>query len=181
MDRQGASGTDAVEVRHLPATTETAEAIARMQKEIYPEAMQEDSQAVLSVLRSTDLSRGVYVNGALVGYGLVQKTSKKGVVYLYDIAVLPSYQRRGLGSKLAREILGSAGSRGLKIVMHVRPAGYALFGNRERVREMGYDVAEDKLLPDWYYREFGIHEDAHRLVLAPLSVSVARKSVGETG
>ena len=157
----------AVEVRPLVRDMSTARLLAQMQRRIYPKAMQEDARAILSVLASTDLSRGLFMGGDLVGYALFQRDGA-GTIYLYDIAILPHLQRRGLGTKLAQEALAAAWRRRLKVRMHVRATSYPLFVNRDKLRAAAYRLVRNKFVRDFYFKEFGIHEDAHELVMKPL-------------
>lgn len=130
--------------------------------------MRESEAEIQQILVSGDLSRGLYKEDRLVGYLLVRWTQGADTAYIYDIAILPEYQRRGLGTALAREALSQARSRGLKVSLHARSTGYPLFGNRGRMREMGYLVTMDELKPDWYFAEYGVHEDARELLLEPV-------------
>lgn len=159
----------AVSVKPLTAIRRTAGLLAQMQRRIYPREMQEGAPTILSVLASTDLSRGLFLGKELVGYTLFQRTREKGTVYLYDIAIVPHLQRRGLGTKLAQEALAAAWHRRLTIKMHVRATSYPLFAERGKLRAAGYRLVNDKLVRDFYFREFGIHEDAHELTMEPLA------------
>jgi GNAT superfamily N-acetyltransferase len=133
--------------------------------------MQEDEVTVREVIHSTDLSQGIEKDGRLIAYGIVQATERQDTIYLYDVAVLPEFQRRGLATKLARVIFSQAREKGLKIRLHCRRTGYRLFGDSEKMREMGYAIVRDELRPDWYLKEFGIQEDAHELFLEPMHSS----------
>ncbi len=146
-----------------------AKEIARMQGRIYPKEMQESEETIQAVLDSTDLSRGVYKGKDLIGYGLVKGTEDKSTVYLYDIAILPEFQQKGYGTRLIQEILRSTRARNLRVAMHARSSGYRLLGKRDMMRRLGYEVVKDEFLPDWYFNEFGIHEDARELLLQPTS------------
>ncbi len=159
----------ALSVKPLTPTRRTAGLLAQTQRLIYPKEMQEDAPTILSVLASTDLSRGLFLGKELVGYALFERAREKGTVYLYDIAIVPHLQRRGLGTKLAHEVLAAAGRRRLTIKMHVRATSYPLFANRGRLRAAGYRLVNDTFVRDFYFGEFGIHEDAHELVMEPLA------------
>lgn len=167
------------QIKRLSANSNTVKTIARMQEQIYPCGMQDDLKTIREILESSDLSRGMYRAGKLIGYALVQRAEKEGTVYLFDFAVLPQFQRRGLGTRLAAAILRETNRRKLRIAMHVRSSSYPLFGNRQRMRRMGYDVAKDRFLADWYFGEYGVHEDAHELLMEPtnnLSLAGGRKA-----
>jgi ribosomal protein S18 acetylase RimI-like enzyme len=151
-----------------PLTEAEAAEVAKLQVLIYPREMQEDEQTVRSVLRSTDLSRGVYAGPKLIGYALVRAGDQHDFIYLYDIAILPQFQRKGLGKKVAQEVFRLARRRNLKITMHVRSTAYRLFGDPKKVRELGYAIVKDEYRPNWYFTEFGINEDAHELLLEPV-------------
>lgn len=148
---------------------EVAKLLARAQREVYPRKMQESARVIYSILMSTDLSRGLFMGEELIGYALFERADMPKTVYLYDIAVLPKFQHQGLGTKLAQDALAAAHRRGLKIRMHVRSTSYPLFTNRNKMRSVGYKVARKKFVPDFYFGEFGVHEDAHELVLYPLT------------
>jgi GNAT superfamily N-acetyltransferase len=159
----------ALTVKLLPRNLSTARLIARMQVRIYPKEMQEDAREILPILASTDLSRGLFSGKNLLGYALFERgDEKEGTVYLYDFAILPQFQSKGLGSKLLREVLALPWRRKLKVRMHVRKTSYPLLTNEEKLRAAGYRLIRVTLLHDWYFKEFGIHEDAHELVLQPL-------------
>jgi len=147
----------------------TARLLAKMQQRIYPKKMQEDARTILSILESTDLSRGLFMGKRLFGYALFQRFSEEGVVYLYDFAILPQLQHKGLGTKLAQDVLATVREKRLKIKMHVRKTSYPLFANRDKLRAAGYRLVSDKFVRDFYFGEFGIHEDAHELIMKPLS------------
>lgn len=143
--------------------------------------MQESARAIYSILMSTDLSRGLFMGEELIGYALFEKADILKTVYLYDIAVLPKFQHKGLGTTLAREALAASRRRGLKVRMHVRSTSYPLFANSDKMRSAGYRVARKTFVPDFYFGEFGVHEDAHELVLYPLvhSAITTAKTAGE--
>ncbi len=158
----------ALRIKPLAKSIRTATILARMQRRIYPKEMQEDVQTLLAILESTDMSCGLFIGKKLVGYALFQGVEKAGMIYLYDIAILPRFQHRGLGAELTQGVLAAAWQKKLRIKMHVRAMSYPLFVNRERLRAAGYRLVSNKLLRDWYFGEFGIHEDAHELVMEPL-------------
>ncbi len=159
---------DTVEIKPLAQHPVVAETIAKLHRKIYPKEMQESEETIQSILASTDLSRGVYRGKDLVGYALFQSLQQKDTVYLYDIAIVPELQRKGLGTRLVQEIFRVARSRKLKIMLHVRYTAHALFRNPSKIREFGYEIVKDQFRPDWYFEEFGIHEDAHELALEPM-------------
>lgn len=159
----------ALRVKPLTPSGRTAGLLAQMQRRIYPREMQEDARTILPVLASTDLSRGLFIGKELVGYALFQRARESGTVYLYDIAIVPHLQRRGLGTKLAQEALAAAWHRRLTIKMHVRATSYPLFANRGKLRAAGYRLVNDKFVRDFYFGEFGIHEDARELIMKPLA------------
>ena len=160
---------DAPAIKRLTRSMRTARILARIQRQVYTKRMQESARTVLSILASTDLSRGMFMGHELIGYALIQKASQERTVYLYDLAILPQFQGRGLGTKLVQEALASAWQRQLKVRMHVRSTSRRLFVNRDKLRAAGYRLVRDRFVRDFYFAEFGVHEDAHELVLQPLS------------
>lgn len=155
-------------IRPLSRSIRTARILAQIQRRVYPKKMQESPRTIYSILASTDLSRGMFLGHKLIGYVLFERSDLNNTVYLYDIALLPKFQHQGLGTKLAQESLAFAWRRRLKVRMHVRSTSYPLFANRSKMRVAGYRLASKKLVSDFYFGEFGIHEDAHELVLHPL-------------
>jgi ribosomal protein S18 acetylase RimI-like enzyme len=160
---------ESIRIEVLPANPRHIRELIEVQRRVYPTEMREREAEIRRILESSDMSLGIYKKGRLIGYALVRATQKIDTVYIYDIAILPEFQRQGLGTSLAREILTQARSRGLKVSLHVRSTSYPLFGNRDKMREMGYLVAKDELKPDWYFGEYGVHEDARELLLEPLT------------
>jgi GNAT superfamily N-acetyltransferase len=158
-----------VTIRPLNRSMETARTLAQIQRQVYPKKMRENPRTIYSILASTGLSRGIFMGRELIGYALFQRDNLDNTVYLYDIAVLPRFQHKGLGTRLAQESLASAWQRGLNVRMHVRSTSYPLFVNRNKIRAGGYRLAGKKFVPDFYFGEFGIHEDAHELILRPLA------------
>jgi GNAT superfamily N-acetyltransferase len=140
-----------------------------MQRRIYPKEMQENASTILSILGSTNLSRGLFERGGLIGYALFQRTRRARTIYLYDIAILPRLQHMGLGTKLVQEVLTATWERRLRVKMHVRATSYPLFVNRNKLRAAGYRLVSNKFVHDFYFKEFGIHEDAHELIMEPLA------------
>jgi GNAT superfamily N-acetyltransferase len=157
-----------VQIKVLTPDPVHARELVEAQGKIYPKEMRESERDILRILESSDLSCGAYKNSHLIGYVLVKGAPQGGAVYIYDIAVLPEYQRKGLGTALAKQILKQAGAKGLNVSLHTRATSYPLFGNRAKMREMGYEIVQDELRPDWYFKEFGVHEDAHELLMEPL-------------
>jgi len=169
--KPGATALPAVALRTklLSKDMRTARLLAHMQRRIYPKEMWEDARTILSVLESTDMSRGLFLREQLLGYAIFQGCDEERTIYLYDFAVLPHLQHKGLGTKLARDVLAAAWRKTLKIKMHVRETSYPLFANRDKLRTVGYRLVSDKFVRDFYFGEFGIHEDAHELVMEPVT------------
>lgn len=80
----------------------------------------------------------VLFNDTPVGRMYVARWGKE--IRIMDIALLPEYRGRGIGSTLLREILAEGQARGLPVTIHVER-----FNPAQRLYDrLGFRVAEDK-------------------------------------
>jgi ribosomal protein S18 acetylase RimI-like enzyme len=82
----------------------------------------------------TQRTRLIVVDGVEVGVLIVE--DQGGEVLLELIEVLPSYQRRGLGSAVVRDLLDRASRRGSPVALRVLKVNPA----QKLYRRLGFDV-----------------------------------------
>ena len=156
------------EIIHL--TLKDVDVLLEMQKRIYPEAFVEKLEYLKKLITNSDFNIGVVVEGKLVGFLFVTKDcmTSDDQIFLYDIGILPEYQKRGLGSLLLDYFCKMALKKNLKIYICCRGTSYPMFSNREKLEKMGYKIARYEFEKDGYFEAYGIHEDSHEIYLEPL-------------
>jgi ribosomal protein S18 acetylase RimI-like enzyme len=150
-----------------------AHAIASGQTAVYPAAMCESVATFSRVLASSDLSRGAFVHGSLVGW-IVFDLRDPGTVYLHDIAVDPRHQGNGIARRLVTTAFSECRRRNLTIEYHARQVSYRLLGNRELMSSLGYAIVRDLEIREYYAKEFRTDalagEHAHHIIVEPLTM-----------
>lgn len=143
--------------------------LMKMQREIYPENFVEEEGCIEKILNESDLNIGVIVNQKLAGFLLVTKdyVEVENGLWLYDLGILPDYQRQGLGSLLLSHFLSETHKEKTSIFAYCRDTSYPLFSNEEKLKKMGYRISDYKFIEDGYFEECGVHEDLHELALEP--------------
>jgi GNAT superfamily N-acetyltransferase len=157
-----------LQIELKPLTPQDVAAIDALQRDIYPPEMWEDAEILVDNIMEYRFNIGVFVNRNLAGFIMAENNEDATEIYLTDIAVHPRYQRQKLGSLLIQELFKKAISLKARVSMHCRISSYAIFSSTERMQKLGYRIVLDEFQPDWYFQEFGIHEDAHYLVVEPL-------------
>lgn len=91
---------------------------------------------------------GDTVVGALTGYVLAKLEQERSEIYIYDLAVAVSHQRRGIATALIRELQALAPSLGAWVIYVQADHGddpaialYTKLGSREDV--LHFDIAPD--------------------------------------
>ena len=148
---------------------EVAEYIASHQ-DGYPEAMREDDPKMWrEMLATTPYSVGWFDGEVLVGWRIFKREAPK-LIYAYDLTVLKEYQGRGLAKAIVMASLKLPRWYGEQVHSHLRQTSYHIVASPTLLREAGYEIVSDTLLPDHYFREYDglIHEDAHELYVKPI-------------
>jgi len=137
-------------------------------QQMYPEEMREDEDSFRTILGSTPFCYGAFDKTDLLGWVLctVEEPHSAVQVYWYDLAVLAEYQLKGIAKALMVHAYRDLRWHGQWIRMHTRKATYPR--NEEGLRHCGYRIMRDIYLPHHYLAEYGIDEDAHELLLAPV-------------
>jgi ribosomal protein S18 acetylase RimI-like enzyme len=141
--------------------------VAQLEREIYPLAMADTVEDIVDTIMSTDLSRGILSRRRIIGYLLAHDRGFSGEAYIADIGIAKRWQGQGLCSLLLASFFGETKRRGLDVTLHCRSTSYPIFSNARRTANYGYSIADDVLLADWYFGEYGVHEDAHFMRLKP--------------
>lgn len=81
----------------------------------------------------------ILVDGADAGVLVVEE--KPGTLYLGLIELLPAYQRRGIGSRLIRELMDEAHGHGLPLTLHVLKTNHPA---RRLYERLGFTVDADE-------------------------------------
>jgi ribosomal protein S18 acetylase RimI-like enzyme len=140
---------------------------------MYPVGMREDEETFLEILSAEpmfsliDIKHGV---GTQVRGWIVVQPERRGL-YVYDLAVMPECQRKGIGKRLFSTFLQTARWHGLHPVRyHTRVTSYPLLSNVELLAVHGYRIVSDQWLPEHYHKEYGgdVHEDAHEVRIEPV-------------
>lgn len=147
----------------IPLGPKHAEYIAAHQ-EMWPEAMRDVSAEEWRADLAHGLSWGIERSGALVAWAIGVYESEPAV-YLRDLAVLPEFQRQGLGRECfqgwLREI--AARKRFPYVVVEARFTSYPIVTDAS-LYDGHWTLGADKVLPD-FFAEYGEKGDSHRVVL----------------
>jgi len=150
----------------IPLNREHAAILFDMQREIYPANFVESFEYLKKVLSDDNINIGVTVDGKLAGFLLA--INENDGLFLYDMAVLPAYQKKGLGTFLLEHFLGMAYKKHLKIYVCCREQSYPMFSKAEKILKMGYKITGYKFEKDGYFENSGVHEDSYEMYLEPV-------------
>lgn len=135
---------------------------------MYPAQMREEAASFTAILESTHFNFGYFDGATLLGWVLcsAEEPASATQVYWYDLAILEEYQGHGYAKALMEHAYRELRWRGQWIRMHTRRATYPR--NEDGLRRCGYRIVRDTFLPHHYLDEYGIDEDAHEVLLAPV-------------
>lgn len=155
-----------------PIGPEWATYIATQQRHLYPEAMWEEA-AIFKELLKHPLGIGAIADEVLMGWILAQQENPH-TVYIYDSAVLPEYQGKGLFWKMRGVFLDRARWQGLDVHSHARHTSYRVASDAKFLFEHGYEIVSDRYIPNHYeteYEDESLHgEDAHEIYIRPIGI-----------
>lgn len=160
-----------------PIGPEYADYIAANQS-MYPEEMHEDTETFKTLLASSDLSLGILFalqatpnppEMMLTGWAIID--GSQDPPYLYDLAVLPAFQRKSIARDLMRALLANMRWRGLDLHYHARSTSYPLLASVPFLTECGYQIVSDCYIPNHYgieYESDTLVEDGHEIFIRPI-------------
>lgn len=147
-----------------------AEFIATHQQ-MYPDEMKiTDVETWSDEITSTPYSVGMFLeqpNDALVGWRIFRREAED-MLYVSDLSILPAYQGLGYARELVKFSLKKP--RWFKECIHsfLRETSYHVVADIDLITSAGYKIVLDRFHKNHYYRRFGIAEDAHEIILAPI-------------
>lgn len=151
----------------ITLTPEDLDILEKMERIIYPPALREDRSSLERLLKSGTIHMGLIMKKKLVGFLITTNEYSEGskYIFIWDISILPDFQKQGLGTLLLNHFLNQAHSKGLDVGAACRKTSLPLFVKAERLQKCGYRVAKCELEPDGYFQECGIHEDLYNVEL----------------
>ncbi len=132
------ASTRAEELAPVPWTPEEKNAFLRMQFNAQTKSYTENYRGAQFQI--------ILVDGAPAGRLYVARWKKE--IRIIDIALLPEYRNRGIGSQLLRDLLAEGQARGLPVTIHVERNNPAL----RLYTRLGFRPIQDKgvyLLMEW--------------------------------
>ena len=150
---------------------EYAEYIANNQ-EMYPNEMKiTDISTWEDEIKSTPYSVGMYFNNCvlkhIIGWRIFKREAEK-LLYVSDLSILPAYQVLGYAKELVKFSLRETRWHKEKIHSYLRKTSYHIVANPILITSAGYEIIKDCFQPHHYYKRFGLAEDAHELIIAPI-------------
>jgi len=144
--------------------------LAQMQLAIYPEPLVETRERIRSWLEGEHMNIGVVMDGKLAGFLLTtfEYAENENDIFLYDIGILPEYQKKGLGTLLLNSFLKEARKKMLKIRLSSRDTSLPMFSDPQKLAKAGYKVVRCEFEKDGYFEVAGIHEDLYDIELEPV-------------
>ncbi len=135
---------------------------------IYPPGFEEDRKSIKKCLETNKYNIGIYNVDIIIGFIISEiDDTENHLVWLYDIAIHPDWQGKGLASILLSAYFKLTLSDNLIIKLLCRSTSYPIFSNEIRMNHYGYTIAENIYEKDGYFRRCGVHEDAHMIKLVP--------------
>lgn len=161
---------------HLPdrtiirLTLQDLDTLAEMQYAIYPELFVEKKKDIETLLKGEHMNIGVIVDERLVGFLLttLEYAETEKDIFLYDIGILPEYQKKGLGTLLINHFFKDSREKKLKIGLSCRNTSFPMFSNPHKLEKEGYRIAKCEFEEDGYFKLVGVHEDIHNIELEPI-------------
>ncbi len=137
-------------------------------QDMYPKAMAEPEVTFVKIMDDSRFCFGSFVLKELAAWVLCAQEDPTSPcqVYWYDLAVLPAFQRKGLAKQLMIHTYRELRWAGQWVRMHTRTTSYPR--NELGLRRCGYKIVRDIYIPHHYLEEYGVGEDAHELLLAPV-------------
>lgn len=153
-----------------------AERVFTSQDVIYPPAMKEPLGTWLKLLVakvSKQYSEGVFLSAdpfQPIGWLIFEED--KGRLYIYDMAVLPQFQKSGFGRGMVERAFQRAREDARSIEYHCRTESRRLLCDWELMKKLGYIPSKIKFLKGYYaeaYEDQSLaNEDAVHVVLEPI-------------
>ena len=134
-----------------------------------------DISAWQSEIESTPYSVGMYLpkeslnlgTDVLIGWRIFKREAEK-LLYVSDLSILPAYQGLGYAKELVKFSLRETRWHKEKIHSYLRKTSYHIVANPILITSAGYEIIKDCFQPHHYYKRFGLAEDAHELIIAPI-------------
>lgn len=140
-------------------------------QEMYPNEMKiTDVATWADEIMSTPYSVGMYLeetNTELIGWRIFRREAED-MLYVSDLSILPAYQGLGYSREVVKFSLKKP--RWFKECIHsfLRETSYHVVADIDLITSAGYKIVLDRFHRQHYSRRFGLNEDAHELILAPI-------------